>query len=77
VYGALIKDAGSNKDSALCFMAVHNDIKVYGGEIPEEVLRQILNARVNYPKFFHVITDWDKNFQVLTVTMTLRKLGFI
>ena len=63
LYGALIQDAGSTKESAICYMVVHNEIKIYGGEAEEEVLRQILNARVNYPEFFKVMAGWDNKFQ--------------
>jgi hypothetical protein len=76
LYGALIKNAGSNKESAICYMAVHNDIKVYGGEVEEEVLRQTLNARVNYPAFFKIMVAWDNKFQAVPVTMALRELGY-
>lgn len=77
VYGALIKDAGSNKESAICHMIVHNDVKIHGGEIEEKVLRQILTARANYPSFFGVIAEWDRRFPAIGVALVLRGLGYI
>jgi hypothetical protein len=75
-YGSIIRRAASNEESDICYMIVHNEIKIYGGEVEEEVLRQILNARVNYPAFFRVMAEWDNKFQTIPVTMALRELGY-
>jgi hypothetical protein len=76
LYGSLVKIAASNAESDICYLVVHNDIKIYGGEVEEEVLRQVLNARVNYPSFFKIMAEWDNRFQAIPVTMVLRELGY-
>jgi hypothetical protein len=75
-YGSLVRKAASNEESDISYMVVHNDIKISGGEIEEDVLRHILNARVNYPSFFKVMAEWDNRFQAIPVTMALRELGY-
>lgn len=64
------------EESDKCFLAVTDDIKEYGAEIEEASLRQILGARVKYPKFFRVIAKWDSYYEQTAVTMALRRLGY-
>ena len=64
------------EESEYCRRTISHEIDEKGGEIEEEVLRQVLNARVNHPEFFYTMYMWDKHFQQMAVTLALRELGY-
>jgi hypothetical protein len=63
------------EESEYCLRKIRHEIEE-SGEIEPEVLRQVLNARVNYPDFFHTMYLWDHYFKQMAVTMALRELGY-
>jgi hypothetical protein len=73
---AAITAAAKVEESDKCFLTLSHVIKEYGSEIEEEVLRQILTARVAYPEFFKRLSDLDSHFEQMAVTMALRRLGY-
>jgi hypothetical protein len=73
----LIQTAASNEESDICFAAITNELKVYGDEIPKYDLDQMLTLRASYPGFFQMMANWDRKYNIMTVSIVLRKLGYL